>query len=173
MFASNGLWGHYAIMCFSDHSNGGAPCTGAPSNWTGIGGTSIASPVMAGIQALVNQSAGGNQGNPNYVYYALAVSAPSVFHSITSGDMTVNCGGTQNCYGYGRNTRLRPRRPCFRNYLWRGSFGFRALPTPQPMLRARAGASQMGSAAWTFTTWCKTGASTKEGRKLPHPSRSP
>lgn len=100
LFASNGLWGHYAIMCFSDVANGGAPCTGAPSNWTGIGGTSIASPVMAGIQALVNQSAGGSQGNPNYVYYALAVSAPSVFHSIAEGDITVNCGGDQNCYGY-------------------------------------------------------------------------
>jgi subtilase family serine protease len=112
MFASNGLWGHYAIMCYSDESNGGAPCTGAPSNWTGIGGTSIASPVMAGIQALVNQSAGGNQGNPNPVYYALAVSVPTVFHSVTSGDMTVNCGGTQNCYGtvgtidYGRDGRV-------------------------------------------------------------------
>jgi subtilase family serine protease len=100
MFAANGLWGHYAIMCFSDLSNGGAPCIGSPSNWTGIGGTSIASPVMAGVQALVNQSAGGSQGNPNYVYYALAVSAPSVFHSITEGDITVNCGGTVNCYGY-------------------------------------------------------------------------
>jgi subtilase family serine protease len=100
MFAANGLWGHYAIMCFSDLSNGGAPCTGAPSNWTGIGGTSIASPVMAGVQALVNQSAGASQGNPNYVYYALAVSDPSIFHSITEGDITVNCGGNENCYGY-------------------------------------------------------------------------
>ena len=100
MFAANGLWGHNAIMCFSDLSNGGTPCIGAPSNWTGIGGTSIASPVMAGIQALVNQSAGGSQGNPNYVYYALAVSAPSVFHSITEGDITVSCGGIENCYGY-------------------------------------------------------------------------
>jgi hypothetical protein len=67
---------------------------------------------MAGIQALVNQSAGGNQGNPNPVYYALAVSVPSVFHSVTSGDMTVNCGGTLNCYGtvgtidYGRDGRV-------------------------------------------------------------------
>jgi subtilase family serine protease len=112
MFASNGLWGHYAIICFSDESNGGTPCTGVPSNWTGIGGTSIASPVMAGIQALVNQSAGGAQGNPNYVYYALAVSNPSVFHRVTEGDTDVNCGGIYNCYGligtldYGRNGRV-------------------------------------------------------------------
>jgi hypothetical protein len=55
---------------------------------------------MAGVQALVNQSAGASQGNPNYVYYALAVSDPSIFHSITEGDITVNCGGNENCYGY-------------------------------------------------------------------------
>jgi subtilase family serine protease len=112
MFASNGLWGHYAIMCFSDESNGGTPCTGDPSNWSGIGGTSIASPVMAGVQALVNQSTASSQGNPNYVYYALAAKVPSVFHAVTTGDSTVNCGGTENCYGivgtldYGRDGRV-------------------------------------------------------------------
>ena len=112
MFASNGLWGHYAIMCYSDLANGGAQCTGDPSNWTGIGGTSIASPVVAGIQALVNESTGSSQGNPNYVYYALAASTPSVFHTVKLGDIDVNCGGTQNCYGivgtldYGRDGRV-------------------------------------------------------------------
>lgn len=112
MFASNGLWGHYAIMCYSDVTNGGSPCIGDPSNWTGVGGTSIASPVMAGVQALVNQSTGSSQGNPNYVYYALAASTPSVFHTVMLGDNAVNCGGTQNCYGivgtldYGRDGRV-------------------------------------------------------------------
>lgn len=112
MFAANGLWGHYAIMCYSDATNGGTPCTGDPSNWTGVGGTSIASPVMAGVQALVNQSTGSSQGNPNYVYYALAAKLPSVFHTVTMGDIAVDCGGTQNCYGivgtldYGRDGRL-------------------------------------------------------------------
>jgi len=67
---------------------------------------------MAGVQALVNQSAGGPQGNPNYVYYALAVSTPRVFHSITEGDIDMNCAGPYNCYGilgtldYGRNGRI-------------------------------------------------------------------
>jgi len=100
MFAANGLWGHYSVVCFSDPSNGGVPCTGSPSGWAGFGGTSIASPVLAGIQALVNQSAGGPQGNPNPVYYALAASNPNVFHSITQGDNDVNCGGPESCYGY-------------------------------------------------------------------------
>jgi len=42
---------------------------------------------------------GGAQGNPNYVYYALAANIPSVFHSITRGDIDVNCTGSSNCYG--------------------------------------------------------------------------
>jgi len=113
MFASDGIWGHYSIICFSDPLNGGVPCSGAPFNWSGVGGTSLATPVMAGIQALVNQHVGaGPQGNPNYVYYALAASTPSVFHSITLGDIDVNCGGPLNCYGflgtldYGRGGRV-------------------------------------------------------------------
>ena len=112
MFASDGaMWGHYAVVCFSDTQNGGVPCAGAPLNWAGFGGTSLASPVMAGIQALVNQKMGGAQGNPNPVYYALAANTPGVFHSVTQGDIDVNCGGAVNCYGvlgtvvYGRGGR--------------------------------------------------------------------
>jgi hypothetical protein len=39
-----------------------------------ISGTSAAAPSMAGIMALVNQSAGGRQGQANYVLYSLAAS---------------------------------------------------------------------------------------------------
>jgi subtilase family serine protease len=101
MFASNGVWGPYYVFCFSDINNGGTRCSGAPSNWSGAGGTSFASPVLAGVQALVNQNAGGAQGNPNYVYYALAAgaNASSIFHSITRGDIAVNCLGSVNCFG--------------------------------------------------------------------------
>jgi subtilase family serine protease len=114
MFASDGAaWGHSAIVCFSDPNNDGVPCTGDPGNWAGWGGTSLAAPVMAGAQALVNQTLGGKaQGNPNVVYYALAASTPSVFHSITQGDIDVDCNGPQNCYGflghvdYGRGGRI-------------------------------------------------------------------
>ncbi len=112
MFASDGaMWGHYAVVCFSDTNNGGAPCVGAPLNWAGFGGTSLAAPIMAGVQALVNQKAGGLQGNPNPVYYAMAASTPSAFHSVTQGDIDVNCAGSLNCYGvlgtvvYGRGGR--------------------------------------------------------------------
>src|SRR5208282_5178811 len=118
LFAANGLWGHYYVFCWSDdRANGGAACTGAPSGWSGAGGTSFASPIMAGIQALVNQKAGSAQGNPNPFYYQLAaaeygsngssacnssngntVSSSCVFYDVTLGDMDVDCTGTANCY---------------------------------------------------------------------------
>ncbi len=114
LFAADGVWGHYYVMCWSDVRNGGAPCTGDPGGWAGAGGTSFSSPIMAGIQALVNQNAGGPQGNPNYVYYQLAAqnavngcdssngstnSPACIFYSVTQGDIAVNCGGTDNCFG--------------------------------------------------------------------------
>jgi subtilase family serine protease len=120
LFAANGLWGHYYVFCWSDTANGGTPCLGAPSGWAGAGGTSFSSPILAGIQALVNQKQGGAQGNPNYVYYKLAAqeygaqgsatcnsssspstaSADCIFHDVTLGDIAVNCAGPMNCYGY-------------------------------------------------------------------------
>jgi subtilase family serine protease len=109
LFAGTGVWNHYYVTCFSDPSNDGAPCTGAPVNWGGAGGTSFASPIMAGIQALVNQKMGAAQGNPNPVYYKLAASsvASSVFHTITTGDIAVDCAGEINCFGIGFEGRGR------------------------------------------------------------------
>jgi uncharacterized repeat protein (TIGR01451 family) len=115
MFASNGFWGHYYVVCWSDTAAGGADCTGAPSGWAGGGGTSFASPILAGIQALVNQSTGTRAGNPNYVYYTLAASQSAsglacnsssgnavaggcVFHDVTQGDMDINCRGSIDCF---------------------------------------------------------------------------
>ena len=113
MFAADGVWGHYSVVCFSDpESLDSASCSGAPDTWAGFGGTSVAAPVLAGVQALVNQKAGGKQGNPNPVYYGLAASNPNVFNSVTTGDNDMNCGGSVNCYGYagtvmyGRGGRL-------------------------------------------------------------------
>jgi subtilase family serine protease len=64
LFAADGLWGHYYVFCWSDTANGGAACNGNPSNWSGAGGTSFSSPIMAGIQALINQRAGARQAIP-------------------------------------------------------------------------------------------------------------
>jgi subtilase family serine protease len=110
LFASNGVWNHFILICYSDTSNGGIPCTGAPSNWFGVGGTSAAAPAMAAIQALVNQKVKNKTGNPNPTYYKIAksefgsagnsacysinqTSAPTtcVFYDITQGDNDVDC----------------------------------------------------------------------------------
>jgi subtilase family serine protease len=118
LFASNGVWGHLYFICNTDPETGG-PCTGAPANWSLNnvgGGTSFASPIMAGIQALVNQ-VWGPQGNPAPVYYALANQeygntgdascetfaahgpAPTcVFHDVTIGDNDVDCTGPYGCF---------------------------------------------------------------------------
>ena len=113
LFAANGIWGHYYVFCFSDLNNGGERCDGPPVDWAGAGGTSFASPILAGIQALVNQKMGASQGNPNPVYYKLAASsvASSVFHSITTGDIVVNCSGDINCFGTGFAGRGRATPP--------------------------------------------------------------
>src|SRR6266403_202636 len=60
LFAADGLWSHFYVFCWSDTANGGAACGADPSAWSGAGGTSFASPIMAGIQALINQKAGGS-----------------------------------------------------------------------------------------------------------------
>lgn len=103
LFAGDGVWSHYYVVCFSDFSNGGSPCDGEPVNWSGAGGTSFASPIMAGFQALINQKMNGAQGNPNPVYYSLASgsAASEVFHTIATGDISVNCSGQINCFGAG------------------------------------------------------------------------
>jgi subtilase family serine protease len=126
LFASDGFWGHYYIVCDSDVAQGGSPCVGPPANWSGSGGTSFSSPILAGIQAMINQAARGYQGNPNFVYYTLAaqeydfggaaacnstlgnqVNPHCIFYDVTLGDNDVDCLpmvvggqtiGTFNCY---------------------------------------------------------------------------
>jgi len=132
LFAGNGVWGHYYVICYSDPTPGyyGTPCVtppnGTPADWSGGGGTSFAAPILAGIQALINQTSEPRQGNPDYIYYALAAdeygykgnsscnstlgnqtSAGCVFYDVTLGDNDVNClplvidsttVGSFNCY---------------------------------------------------------------------------
>jgi subtilase family serine protease len=117
LFAANGVWAHYYVDCWSDTAEGGTACTGAPSGWDGGGGTSYTAPILAGIQALIQQKTGAAQGNPNPVYYALAaaeygatgsskcnstvgnaVASTCIFYDVTQGDMDVNCTGKVDCY---------------------------------------------------------------------------
>jgi hypothetical protein len=127
LFSANGVWGHYYVYCFSDPGNGGVSCSGAPYTWNWGGGTSFAAPIMASIQALINQASGTRWGNPAPSYYALAAAeygsqgsascssalgnavAPNcIFYDVnqiplrytgsgTGGDIDVPCLGL-NCY---------------------------------------------------------------------------
>jgi subtilase family serine protease len=71
-----------------------------------VGGTSVSSPVFAGIVALLNQDVvvSGVQsapglGNINPTLYHLAANNPTAFHQVTTGDNTVYCqAGTPSGY---------------------------------------------------------------------------
>jgi subtilase family serine protease len=114
LFASNGIWGHYIVLCASNpaesNSAGTQPCTGAPDTWSGAGGTSASSPMMAGIQTLINGYTKELAGNPNYLYYSLANTeygstgsaacnstkgtngtSGCIFHDVTRGDTNTPC----------------------------------------------------------------------------------
>ena len=122
MFAANGVWGHYFVLCYSDPAGGGGPCpANNPSAWAGAGGTSFGAPIWAGIQALINQSTGSAHGNPDFVYYLLgaleydpsgssvcnstlgiSTNSNCIFYDITLGDNDANClklnGVAYNCF---------------------------------------------------------------------------
>jgi subtilase family serine protease len=131
LFAANGGFGNLLLYCLTDANQGGAPCTYTNDGDVmalAAGGTSFASPAMAGIQALIDQKMGGAQGNPNYTYYKLAAAeygprgssrcnassgtpaspslptAECIFNDVTLGSIDVNCTGT-NCYGSSGNTQ--------------------------------------------------------------------
>jgi Pro-kumamolisin, activation domain len=115
LFAADGIWGSFYPECLSDTNQGGTTCSADnDALLLGGGGTSFASPAMAGIQALINQQY-GRQGNANYVYYALAAqqfahpggaaaqcdasqitgnlpAASCIFNDVTLGDVDIPCG---------------------------------------------------------------------------------
>jgi len=64
-----------------------------------IGGTSAATPVFAGMLALLNQALKQNgAGNINASIYGLALSSPSMFHDVVNNNNIVPCAaGTSNC----------------------------------------------------------------------------
>ena len=116
-FASDGFLSSSAYLVCVSAANGtgfngygGAqPCsysTSAEPFAQEVGGTSVATPAMAGVMALINQKAGAAQGNPNAGLYALAAkqsyagcSAESVsanssscyFNDIDQGTIAMPC----------------------------------------------------------------------------------
>jgi subtilase family serine protease len=115
--ADSSIWGHTYLFCDSAGSDGGG-CQGAPPNWDQSGGTSFASPIWAGFQALiVEKEKGKPQGNPNPVLYQLAakeygksgdancnstgkkVASTCIFYDVTAGDDDAVCKkGALDCY---------------------------------------------------------------------------
>ena len=126
LFASNGFWNHAILFCMSDTAQGGTTCdytNGTDEFFNSAGGTSFVAPQLASIQALINQKAGGPQGNAAPIYYDLAkteygttsalksaktkacnaslgngVASTCLFYDITAGNNLVPCYGTVNCY---------------------------------------------------------------------------
>ena len=127
LFASNGFWSHAILYCMSDAAEGGVPCdytNPTDTLYNSAGGTSFTAPQFASIQALINQKAGGSQGNAAPYYYDLGkkqyglTSSPNktmiaacnsdqvsggsnacLFHDVTVGNNDVPCYGTVDCYG--------------------------------------------------------------------------
>ncbi len=115
LFAANGVWGHGYLFCYSDPAFHGIPCN---QGFFLGGGTSFSAPILASVQALVNQKTKTNWGNPNPVLYSLGnaqygvsgnagcdsslgngISPSCSFNDVTQGDMTVYCqAGSPNCF---------------------------------------------------------------------------
>ena len=122
LFAANGLWGHFYVICMSDAAEGGTPCNYNVVNdvfGNAYGGTSVAAPAMAGIIALAEQVKGVPLGNPAPRLYQIAqlqftnpllvsrcnsslgnkISGACVFYDVTAGDNAEPCvKGSVDCF---------------------------------------------------------------------------
>jgi subtilase family serine protease len=111
-FASNGFLGSASLICVSGEDQACTYSATSEPIALEVGGTSVASPEMAGAMALINQKAGKPQGSPNTVFYAMArkqtwagCSAESVtaggkctFNDVDTGTNAMPCAaGTPNC----------------------------------------------------------------------------
>ena len=99
LFAANGYnYSFYPICALPGDCSSANLNSGGAVNITGVGGTSVSSPAMAAIQALVNQSVASWQGQANFIYYPLASRYSTVFHDVTMGGIQVPCyQGSANC----------------------------------------------------------------------------
>jgi pseudomonalisin len=128
LFAANGIWAHFYIICMSDASEGGSPCDLHNFNdilGNAYGGTSFTAPIMAGIAALLVQAEGQKVGNMAPELYSLAQlqfsdellyngclsnkgassSNACVFHEVTRGDIAAPCvSGSLNCFSNSEST---------------------------------------------------------------------
>ena len=126
LFSGDGTLQNFYIVCEADEnsvSTGGSAAAGTCdisaldgySNFSGVGGTSVAAQAFAGIMALIDQHTNSRQGNINPMLYALAgeqttascnstptsgsgPAATCVFNDVTSGTIAMPCQkGSPNC----------------------------------------------------------------------------
>jgi hypothetical protein len=178
------------VMCQSDTNpqNSATPTNATCSlstpytDFSLVGGTSVATPAFAAVMALVNQSNGGQrQGNANYVLYNLATldsnyttsnclssigqtpAAACVFYDVTKGNNSVACdAGTSNCSnpgssGYGViycTTATGPACPAVDN----GTPAFNAGPKYD--LATGLGSINVGNLLTKWTTALRTATTT-------------
>ncbi len=123
LFAANGTWDHFYVICMSDASEGGSACNYNNVNdilGNAYGGTSVSAPAFAGIEALVVQSYGGaRQGNAAPRLYQIAtaqfnfpqlasqcnsnlgnkIGRACVFNDVTTGNNASSCiAGSIDCF---------------------------------------------------------------------------
>jgi subtilase family serine protease len=110
LFASDGeVWDRQYAICFSDPNNYGVPC---------VGTTAYAAPIMAGVQALINERTGSAWGNANVEFYRLAakeygragdnfcsstkgnvIDPACIFNDVRLGDDDQDCiAGSADCF---------------------------------------------------------------------------
>ncbi len=107
LFAANGGHDSAWVICASGlgRETSGTDCVnnGSGINFQLVGGTSASAPAFAGVLALVTQQlqAGGGPvrlGQANFTLYPLAAQHASVFHDVTTGNISVVCSaGSLNC----------------------------------------------------------------------------
>lgn len=110
-FASNGFLGSAYLICVSASGACTYIATAEPTAQE-VGGTSVATPAMAGVMALINQKVGTPQGNPNAELYSLGakqnyancsaesvtVSSSCYFNDVDTGTNAMQCKPTMpNC----------------------------------------------------------------------------
>ena len=94
-FASDGFLSSSAYLVCVSAASQDPECTYATSSEPfaeEVGGTSVATPAMAGVMALINQKTGAAQGSPNAELYALA--AKQNYGSCSSESVTTS----SSCY---------------------------------------------------------------------------
>jgi len=115
------------------------------------GGTSFATPIFAGMVAILNQKAGSNQGLLNSKLYSIASNAATyatVFHDITSGTNACTAGAS---YCTSPGTSDYPAAAGYDEATGLGSFDFNALMTAWAgSTSGGGGGGGTGSASFTL-----------------------